>query len=122
MFAITNHQLYILKYNDENSLRCVVRLAYYNAMNEYTIIDEMPSGNGYADLIFIPRPFSDKPAMIVELKYNKSAEGAIAQIKKQQYMKSLEAYKGNILLIGINYNKEDQSKTHSCIIEEWEKK
>lgn len=112
----------VLKYNDENSLRCVIRLAYYNAINEYTIIDEMPAGKGYADLIFIPRPFSDKPAMVVELKYNKSAKGAIAQIKKQQYTKSLEAYKGNILLIGINYNKDGQNKSHSCIIEKWEKK
>lgn len=92
----------ILKYNDENSLRCVLRLAYYNAVNEYTIIDEMPSGKGYVDLVFIPRPFSDKPAMVIELKYGKPAAGAIAQIKKQQYMKALESYKGNILLVGIN--------------------
>lgn len=58
----------------------MVKPAYYNAINEYTIVDEMPAGKGYADIIFIPRPFSDKPAMIIELKYNKSAEGAIAQI------------------------------------------
>lgn len=111
----------ILKYNDENSLRCVLRLAYYNAVNEYTIIDEMPSGKGYADLVFIPRPFSDKPAMVIELKYSKSAEGAIAQIKKQQYMKALEAYKGNVLLVGINYHKNGSDKNHTCIIEECEK-
>jgi len=107
----------ILKYNDENSLRCVVRLAYYNAINEYTIVDEMPTGKGFADIIFIPRPFSDKPAMVVELKYDKSAEGAIAQIKKQRYIKSLEAYRGNLLLVGINYHKEDGGKSHTCIIE-----
>lgn len=108
----------ILKYNDENSLRCVVKLAYYNAINEYTIIDEMPAGKGYADIIFIPRPFSDKPAIVIELKYNKSAEGAIAQIKKRQYIKSLEAYKGNILLVGLNYTKGDSNKSHTCVIEE----
>lgn len=112
----------ILKYNDENSLRCVVRLAYYNAVNEYTMINEMPSGRGYADIIFIPRPFSDKPAIVVELKYNQSAEGAIAQIKKQKYTKSIEAYKGNILLVGVNYDKEDHEKKHTCIIEEYKKK
>lgn len=111
----------ILKYNDENSLRCVVRLAYYHAINEYTLVDEMPAGKGYADIVFIPRPYSDKPAMIVELKYNGSAEGAIAQIKKQQYVKSLEAYKGNLLLVGINYCKEDRDKRHTCIIEEYVK-
>ena len=108
----------VLKYNDENSLRCVIRLAYYNAMNEYTIIDEMPAGKGYADLVFIPRPCSDKPAMVVELKYDGSAEGAIAQIKGRRYTKSLEAYKGNILLVGVNYHKEDVDKTHTCVIEE----
>ena len=108
----------ILKYNDENSLRCVVRLAYYNAINEYTIVDEMPAGKGYADIVFIPRPFSDKPAMIIELKYNKTAEGAIAQIKRRQYVKSLEAYKGRILLVGINYQKDDEDKNHICVIEE----
>lgn len=109
----------VLKYHDENSLRCVMKLAYYHAMNEYTVIDEMPSGKGYADIVFLPRPHSDKPAMVVELKYNKSAEGAIAQIKRKQYMKSLEAYLGNILLVGINY---DEDKNYSCVIEEYRKK
>lgn len=109
----------ILKYNDENTMRCVVRLAYYNAMNEYTIIDEMPTGKGYADLTFLPRPCSDKPAMIVELKYNKSAEGAIEQMKRRQYMKSLEAYKGTILLIGVNYDKNDRDKKYTCVIEQY---
>lgn len=109
----------ILKYNDENSLRCVVKLAYYNAVNEYTIVDEMPAGKGYADIVFLPRPGSDKPAMVVELKWNVSAEGAIAQIKKRRYMKCLEAYKGDVLLVGINYDKDDEDKRHTCIIEEW---
>lgn len=115
----------ILKYNDENSLRCVVKLAYYNAVNEYTIVDEMPAGKGYADIVFLPRPGSDKPAMVVELKWNESAEGAIAQIKKRRYMKCLEAYNGmrffhgNVLLVGINYDKDDEDKRHTCIIEEW---
>lgn len=71
--------------------------------------------------MFIPRPFSDKPAMVIELQYGKSAEGVIAQIKKQQYMKALEAYKDNLLLVGINYHKEDSDKKHTCIIEECEK-
>ena len=100
-------------------------LAYYNAVNEYTIVDEMPAGKGYADIVFLPRPGSDKPAMVVELKWNESAEGAIAQIKKRRYMKCLEAYNGmrffhgNVLLVGINYDKDDEDKRHTCIIEEW---
>ena len=109
----------ILKYNDENSLRCVMKLAYYNAVNDYTIVDEMPAGTGYADIVFLPRPGSDKPAMVVELKWNDSVEGAIAQIKERRYTKCLEAYKGNILLVGINYDKADENKGHTCRIEEW---
>lgn len=106
----------ILEYNDENALSCVITLAYYNAVNEYTLIREMPSGKGYADIVFLPRKYSDKPAMVVELKYNQSPEGAIAQIKERQYTKALEDYKGDLLLVGISYDKE--KKEHSCVIEE----
>lgn len=109
----------ILEYNDENVLSCVVTLAYYNAVNDYTLIREMPVGKGYADIIFLPRKKSDKPAMVVELKYNKSAEGAIAQIKEKRYAEALKDYQGNLLLVGINYCRE--TKEHSCAIEEWEK-
>ena len=105
----------VLKYNDENSLSCVITLAYYNAKNEYTLIREMPTGKGYADIIFLPRKKSDKPAMIVELKYDSSVQGAIAQIKEKNYMEKLEEYKGNLLLVGIHYDKE--TKKHQCCIE-----
>lgn len=110
----------ILKYNDENSLRCVLRLGYYNAINEYTIIDEMPSGKGFADIAFLPRPFSDKPALLIELKYDQSAEGAITQIKRKRYSRKLEAYKGRLLLVGINYDKDIGHKAHTCVIEKME--
>ncbi|MFG6333671.1 MAG: ATP-binding protein [Lachnospiraceae bacterium] len=105
----------ILTYNNENSLSCVLTLAYYNAVRDYTLIREMPSGKGYADVIFLPRKYSDKPAMVVELKWDQSAEGAIAQIKDKQYMKAIEMYKDHILLVGINYDKE--TKEHRCRIE-----
>jgi hypothetical protein len=106
----------ILQYNDENSLSCVITLAYYNAINDYTIIREMPAGLGFADIVYIPKGGSDKPAMVVELKYNQKAKTAIGQIKAKQYPKSLEKYKGNLLLVGINYDKE--TKEHTCEIEE----
>lgn len=109
----------ILKYNDENALSCVITLAYYNAANDYTLVREMPTGRGYADIVFLPRKYSDKPAMVVELKYDQSAEGAISQIEEKNYAKALEEYKGNILLVGINYDKE--TKKHSCVIREWGK-
>jgi hypothetical protein len=107
----------ILQYNDENSLSCVITLAYYNAVNDYTIIRELPSGLGFADIVYLPRKHSDKPAMIVELKYNKTAKAAIDQIKDKKYPKSLQDYKGNLLLVGINYDKD--TKKHSCVIEEY---
>lgn len=105
----------ILNYNDENSLSCVISLAYYNAMNEYVRIRELPAGKGFADIVYIPKRNSDKPAMIVELKYDKSAEGAIAQIKERKYAESLKSYQGILLLVGINYDK--QTKKHTCVIE-----
>ncbi len=107
-----------LQYNDENALSYTIALALYTARNYYTVIREFPSGKGVADMVFLPRKkYSDKPALLVELKWNKSAEGAIAQIKQKQYSKVLEEYKGNILLVGINYDKK--TKEHDCVIETW---
>ncbi len=106
----------ILSYNNENALSCVITLAYYNAVNEYTLIREMPAGKGYADIVFLPRKCSDKPAMVVELKYDKTPESAIEQIKERQYPEALREYQGRLLLVGINYDKE--SKEHFCVIEE----
>ena len=105
----------ILKYNDENSLSCVISLAYYSARKTYTIERELPAGKGFADLVFRPRKNNSNPAMIVELKYDKSAEGAIEQIKKKKYADCLKDYSGKILLVGINYNKD--TKKHDCVIE-----
>ena len=111
-------EISILQYNDENSLSCVIGLAFYYAREYYTIIREMPSGKGFADIFFIPRPLhADKPAAVIELKKDKDAQGAIAQIKQKNYVKALEDYKGNLLLVGINY---DAEKKHTCIIEKWQ--
>lgn len=109
----------ILNYNNENALSCVISLAYYNAMNEYILIREMPTGKGYADVVFLPRKESDKPAMVVELKWNQSEQCALEQIKKKKYGTALEEYKGKLLLVGINYDKK--SKRHECVIEMCEK-
>lgn len=105
----------LLNYNDENSLSCIIALAFYNAVKDYTLIREMPSGKGFADIIFLPKRHSDKPAMIVELKWNKSARGAIRQIKEKEYIQALEHYGGKVLIVGINYSKK--TKKHSCKIE-----
>ena len=105
----------ILSYNNENSLACVISLAYFSARNDYKIHREMPSGKGFADMIFIPRKNVDKPALVVELKVDKSAETAISQIKHKNYPASLADYADNLLLVGINYDKK--TKTHTCLIE-----
>ena len=112
-----HNEISVLRYNDENSLSCTITLAFYFAKEYYTIIREMPTGKGFADLVFVPRPLHcDKPAAVIELKKDKNAEGAIAQIKQKNYVEALKDYKGNLLLVGINY---DQDKNHSCVIEKW---
>ena len=106
----------ILQYNDENSLSCTVNLAFYFAREYYTIIREYPTGKGFADICWIPKKqHMDKPAVIVELKWNKSASGALNQIIEKQYTEAFSDYRGNILLVGINYDRK--SKTHTCKIE-----
>ena len=109
----------ILNYHDENSLACVISLAYYYARNNYHIHREYPTGEGYADLVLIPRKNVISPALIIELKYNKDTEAAISQIKKRNYPQQVAEYTGDILLVGINYDKN--AKHHECQIERWQK-
>jgi hypothetical protein len=107
----------ILNYNNENALASCIMLAYYTARKEYTIIRELPSGYGFADVVFVPKPGVNKAAMITELKWNKKCETAIDQIKERKYIKALDGYKGEVVLVGISYDKKDNQKKHHCIIE-----
>ena len=107
----------ILMYNDENSLGCAIGLAYYSARKDYRLIREFPTGRGFADVVFLPLPSAGKPALVVELKYDKSASAAIQQIKDRKYIQALESFTGEILLVGINYDRENKNKSHSCVIE-----
>ena len=109
----------ILSYNDENSLACVISLAYYYAKNDYHIHREYPTGEGYADLVLIPRKHVDSPALVIELNYDKDTEAAISQIKNRNYPQQVADYTGDILLVGINYDKD--TKQHDCQIERWRK-
>lgn len=104
-----------LVYNNEISLSSVIVLAYYSACKDYVLIRELPTGNGFSNIVFLPKRTSLKPALILELKWDKTAEGAIDQIKNKRYIAALKEYKGNILLVGINYEKK--SKKHQCKIE-----
>ena len=113
-------EISILQYNDENSLSCTINLAFYFAREYYTIIRELPTGKGFADICLIPRKLHlDKPAVVIELKWDKSASGALDQIREKQYGNALKDYHGSILLVGINYNKT--TKKHECMIETMQK-
>lgn len=112
---IHNSEIPILKYNDENSLACVVTLAYLSARNKYRIEREDKSGKGYADFIFYPRR-RDLPGIIIELKADSTPEDAIRQIRKKEYWEKLKKESvEKILLAGINYDK--RTKEHQCRIE-----
>ena len=109
----------VIQYNNENSLSSVLSIAYLSAMEYYfKPIREFPTGKGFADLVFLPKKeYPEYPALLIELKWNKSANTAIKQIKEKKYIKALENYSGSILLVGLNYDKKE--KEHQCIIEKY---
>ena len=107
----------ILSYNDENSLACVLSLAFYYAKNDYVFHRELPTGKGFADLVLMPRKKSDRPAILLELKKDQSANAAIEQIHNRQYQGKVAQYGGQVILVGINY--DTKSKKHACTIEEY---
>ena len=110
-------------YNSEAALSYAVQMAYYAGQKYYTTIQELDSGKGYCDLVYLPAPkHPDKPALLIELKYDKSLETAADQIRNKNYPQKLEHYRDNILLVSINYDKDISSKDvlykhHSCSIE-----
>ena len=106
-------------YSNEQSLRYVVKMAYISCVDQYAKVEELPTGHGIADVVFLPKRRSTLPAMIVELKWNQDAEGAIKQIKERDYPKVLTNYGGRIVLVGVNY--DVNTKAHSCVIEEYRK-
>ena len=105
-------------YNNEQALRMVIMLAYVSRVDDYIEFQELPGGKGYADILFFPKKNSRKPALLIELKWNHSSGGAIAQIKEKGYCDSIKNYGGDILLAGINY--DEKEKKHTCDIEKFE--
>ncbi len=112
-----SHQDYasIIAYHDENALACAMMMSFYTARNDYEIRRELPAGRGFADLVFLPKQGREVPAMVVELKWNRSARAAIKQIRDRQYAGALSGYPGDVLLVGINYTKK--TGRHTCRIE-----
>ena len=113
--AVHDENTSILSYNNENSLACVLSLAYYYAKNDYIVHRELPTGKGFADIVLIPRKNVETPAIVVELKFNQDADAAIDQIKRKQYPAKVAQYTDRLLLVGISYNR--QTKMHTCQIE-----
>ena len=82
-------------------------MAYYSAQAYYMKpIRELPSGRGFADIVYFPLRNVSRPALLVELKWNQSAQGAIQQVKDKKYADWVEGYTGDILLVGINYDRK----------------
>lgn len=104
-----------LYYNNEAQLQTVLGVAFFYSNKRYTVFRETPAGRGYSDLILVPY-VPDVPAVVVELKRGRSPEEAIAQIKERGYHKTLNDYRGNLLIVGVGYDPD--SKEHRCHIEE----
>ena len=93
----------------------MLSLAYYSAQDSYAVYRELQGGEGFADLVFVPRTGNHNPAMIVELKWNQSTGIALGQIKDRNYIRCLKDYHGKVLFVGVNYDKK--SKKHTCQFE-----
>ena len=104
----------VLNYNNENALACVVSVLCFYAENLYHVIREFPTGKGFADIVLLPKKGVHKPAIVVELKFNKDVKAAIDQIHDNQYPGRLKDFYGDLILVGISY---DKKKAHDCAIE-----
>lgn len=102
-------------YNNEQALRSVIRFAYICCIDEFKEIQELPSGHGYADIVYFPKKNSSMPILVIELKWNQKASAAIQQIKEKNYPQIFEGYGSDILLVGISY--DEKTKKHECVIE-----
>ena len=108
-----------IQYNDENALSYTLSLAFYSARRFYNIVRELQTGKGFADLAFLPRPqHAEKPALVIELKWDKTADTAIRQIKEKGYAGVLADYAGEVLLVGVSYDKK--TRQHEAVIEAWQ--
>ena len=110
------NEMITFQQESERLLEATLNMEYY-----FKPVRELPTGRGFADFVFIPKPeyISDYPALVVELKWNKNAETALQQIKEKKYPESIKQYTGDILLVGINYDKK--TKKHQCLVESYEK-
>ena len=102
-------------YNNEQALRYAIKMAYISCVDQYARVEELPSGRGLADVVYLPRKRSGLPPMVIEMKWNQSSAGAIGQIRTRDYAKLPAELAGDVVLVGVNY--DEKTKTHSCQIE-----
>lgn len=107
-------------YNNEQALRSVIKLALFSVCNDYIMFEEFPSGDGYVDIAYLPKPLTSLPAIVIELKWNKTVSEAIQQIRDRDYPEKLRPFANNIILVGISYDKNAPigQRKHTCIIEQ----
>ena len=109
----------IMNRNGESSLRAAIQVAYFAYKDYYVKFEELGTGEGYADIVYIPKQGKGVPILLVELKWKKDAETAIQQIKTKGYAKGLEDFGSEMLLVGISYDVDE--KDYECKIEKWER-
>ncbi|MBQ9009604.1 MAG: AAA family ATPase [Clostridia bacterium] len=110
-----------LNANNENALRDVIRLAYFRYRDYYIKMEELPTGYGYAGIVYLPKQGEPIPALVIELAWNQSADTAIQQIRQRKYPTALQEYDGDILLVGIHYDKAAPvgQRKYTCNMEKW---
>ncbi len=108
-----------LYYNTEQALRSTIKLAYFSYADHYLRFEELPAGSGVADIVYLPKRDSPYPALVIELKWGVSARGAIDQIRDRDYPDALDGFDGEVLLVGISYDKDAEPghRAHTCTIE-----
>ena len=106
-------------YNNENTLSCIISIAYFAAKDKYNIKREDMTRKGRTDFTFFPLNPIDT-AFILELKVNGKVEEALKQIKSRDYKSTFSAYHGKKLAVAIAYDEDSKDKKHSVIIEELE--
>ena len=108
----------VIQYNNENSLSSVLSIAYLSSIAIlFQTNPRISRGSWICRLVFIPKPEFQNyyPALVVELKWDKSVRAALDQIRDRKYPESVACYAGELLLVGINYN--EKTKEHECRIE-----
>ena len=107
----------LLTYNSEESLTyCVMSGLLWSTLDDYTCHREEQSGKGRVDVVYIPDSM-EHPLIIIEFKYDTSAEEALSQIKSREYFNNYMSEYPDIIMAGINYS--TQTKEHQCVIEKF---